>query len=134
MKKNFLGLLNQTRDWGMNLIGASSTPPGGRALGVYHKIGPDVILVGRLSCEQEEYVFQYAPGYVGKPISAFPKMGQEYRSGRLWPFFAIRIPPLNREDVREQIANRSLKEDQILEVLGSVAKASVANPYEFKLV
>ena len=118
----------------MNLISASSATPRGRALAVYHQMGPEVILVGRLSCEQEEYVFQYDPGYVGEPISAFPMMGHEYRSGHLWPFFAIRIPPLNREDVREQIANRSLREDQILEVLGSVAKVSVANPYEFKLV
>ena len=134
MKKDFLGLLSQTKDWGMNLISASSTTPREQTLAVYHKTGPEAILVGRLSCEQGEYVFRYDSGYVGKPISAFPRMGQEYRSGRLWPFFAIRIPPLNREDVREEIANRSLREDQILEVLGSVAKVSVANPYEFELV
>ena len=134
MKKDLFELLNQTKDWGMSLISASSTPPRGRALGVYHKTTGDVVLVGRLSCEQEEYVFRYDPSYVGEPISAFPMMDQEYRSRLLWPFFAIRIPPLNREDVREEIANRSLREDQILEVLGSVAKVSVANPYEFKLV
>ena len=57
MKKDLLELLNQTKDWGMNLISVSSTPPAGRALAVYHKTGDDQILVGRLSCEQEEYVF-----------------------------------------------------------------------------
>ena len=118
----------------MNLISASSTTPKGRALAVYHKTGPDMILVGRLSCEHEEYVFRYDPGYVGEPISAFPIMDKPYRSRLLWPFFAIRIPPLNREDVREEIATRSLRKDQILEILGSVARVSVANPYEFKLI
>ena len=134
MKKDLLELLNQTKDWGMSLISASSTPPRGRALAVYHKTTVDVFLVGRLSCEQEEYVFRYDSSYVGEPISAFPMIDQEYRSRLLWPFFATRIPPFNREDVRKEIRNRSLREDQVLEVLGSVAKVSVANPYEFELI
>ena len=134
MKKDLFELLSEAKNWGMNLISASSTTPREHALEVYCKTAVELVLVGRLSCEKEEYVFRYDSSYVGEPISAFPIMDQEYRSRHLWPFFAIRIPPLNREDMREEITNRSLREDQIIEVLGSVAKVSVANPYEFRLV
>ena len=68
-----------------------------------------------------------------EPISAFPRIDKEYRSECLWPFFAVRIPPMEREDVKEEITNRSLKEDQVIEILGSIARVSVTNLYEFRL-
>ena len=134
MKKGFLGVLNNAKSWGMNLIGAPPTAPRERTLEVYRQSMVEPVLVGRLSCERGEYVFRYVSGYAGKPISAFPRKDREYRSKHLWPFFAIRIPPLDREDMRKEIATRSLKEDQTIELLGSVAKVSIANPYEFRLV
>ena len=133
MKRDLVSLLGQARDWGISLFSASSKTPKELKLEVYRKMSDQLVLIGRLSCEEDEYVFRYDTSYAGKPISAFPKLNQEYRSKLLWPFFAIRIPPLDREDMREEIAKRSLGEDQILEILGSVAKVSVANPYEFKL-
>ena len=133
MKTEFFGFLNQTKDWGMNLVTASSTAPRERVLEVYRKTAIKLNLVGRLSRENGEFVFRYDPGYVGEPISAFSTMNQEYRSSHLWPFFAIRIPPLDREDMRKEITNRSLRKDQIIEILGSVAKISLSNPYGFKL-
>lgn len=133
MKRDLASLFGQARDWGISFFGASPAAPKELTLEVYQKTSDEMILVGRLSCEGNEYVFRYDNGYVGKPISAFPKLDQEYRSTILWPFFAIRIPPLDREDMREEITNRSLGEDQVLEILGSVARVSVANPYEFRL-
>ncbi len=35
--------------------------------------------------------------------------------------------------MQKQISSGSLERDQVLEILGSVAKVSVTNPYEFKL-
>ena len=133
MKRDLVSLLSQAKDWGTNLFSTSSKTPIELTLEVYRKTPDEVVLVGRLSCEGDEYVFRYDTNYVEKPISAFPKLHQEYRSTHLWPFFAIRIPPLDREDMREEIAKRSLGEDQILEILGSLAKVSVANHYEFRL-
>ena len=117
----------------MTLVGASSTAQQDVTLGVYVNTPQGTSLVGRLSSKEGEYIFRYDANYMGDPISAFPKVDQEYRSRHLWPFFAIRIPPLNREDMRKEIAKLSLEENQVLELLGSIAKISVANPYEFRL-
>ena len=131
MKKGFMELLNP-KVWGINLFRASSGSLG-RSLEIYRQVPEGRYLVGRLSREQDEFVFRYDSDYRREPISAFPKIGQEYRSQHLWPFFAVRIPPIDREDMRKEISDRSLQEDQIIEILGSVAKVSVANPYEFEL-
>ena len=133
MTKDLFSLLSQAKEWGVKLIRAPSKTPKEQALEVYKKTAVKRVLVGRLSSEEGEYVFRYESGYKAEPISAFPRRNQEYRSKRLWPFFAIRIPPLDRADMRQEIANRSLREDQVIEILGSVAKVSVSNPYEFKL-
>ena len=133
MKANIAELFNQAKIWGMNLIHAPSETPVERTLEIYRQSADERLLVGRLSCEQGEFVFRYDSSYRGEPISAFPDTEEEYRSRHLWPFFAIRIPPLDREDMRREIKNQSLGEDQIIEILGSVAKVSVTNPYEFKL-
>ncbi len=133
MTKDLVSLLGQARDWGIRIFTASPREPVEMTLGVYRQVSDELVLVGRLSCEGDEYVFRYEGDYSGSPITAFPKLDKEYRSAVLWPFFAIRIPPLDREDVREEIANRSLDKDQVLKLLASVAKLSVANPYEFRL-
>ena len=132
MKKSFMDLLNP-KVWRANLIRTSSATPMERKLDIYKQTPDGLCLVGRLSCEQDEFVFRYDPAYREEPISAFPGIDQEYRSQHLWPFFAVRIPPIDREDMRKEILDLSLEEDQIIEILGLVAKVSVTNPYEFKL-
>lgn len=133
MKKQFVELLGHVKTWGMNTFHAPSTTSVVQTLEVYRMSTEENVLVGRLSCEDDEFVFRYDSNYRWKPISAFPDTAHEYRSKSLWPFFAIRIPPFDREDMRREIVNQSLREDQIIEILGSVAKVSVTNPYEFKL-
>ena len=133
MKKQFVELLNHVKTWGMNAVRAPSTTPVEQTLEIYRQSADDNSLVGRLSCEEGEFIFRYDENYKGKPISAFPEIKHEYRSRNLWPFFAVRIPPLNREDMRREIEKQSLREDQIIEILGSVTKVSITNPYEFKL-
>ncbi len=102
-------------------------------LEIYRKIKDEPVLIGRLSCEHGQFLFRYNPDYMGEPISAFPDKAKLYRSEHLWPFFAVRIPPFDRQDMRETMASHSLDEDQIIEILGLIAKYSVSNPYEFKL-
>ncbi|MCY3768448.1 MAG: hypothetical protein OXG56_03635 [Gammaproteobacteria bacterium] len=79
-------------------------------------------------------MFRYDSDYKGNPISAFPRTSHEYLSDSLWPFFTTRIPPLDRADMQREMVNRSLGEDQIFEILGSIAKVSATNPYELELV
>lgn len=133
MKRSLLSLLNLDKAWGVSPIRASPATPQGRTLEVYRRGQDEPVLVGHLSHEGNEFVFKYGSDYVGRPISAFPNRDKEYRSKHLWPFFAIRIPPLKREDVRNEIARHSLSDGQVIEILGHIGKASVANPYEFRL-
>ena len=133
MKKQFVELLNHVKTWGMNTVHAPSTTSVVQTLEIYRQSAGENPLIGRLSCEDGEFIFRYDSNYKGKPVSAFPDIEHEYRSKHLWPFFAVRIPPLDREDMRREIAKQSLREDQVIEILGSVAKVSVTNPYEFKL-
>ena len=90
-------------------------------------------MVGRLSLEDGKFVFRYVEEYCGEPISAFPRIDSEYRSEYLWPFFSVRIPPFSRDDVKKEVESRALDEKHTLEVLGSIAKMSVTNPYVFVL-
>ena len=134
MKSAITSLLSQARDWGMGLIHASdATAAKRRVLQVHRQSDEGSVLVGRLYKEDDEFVFQYDAGYVGEPISAFPLVDREYRSDVLWPFFAVRIPPLEREDVQKTISDLSLRRNQTIEILDAVARLSATNPYEFKL-
>ena len=134
MKNSLISFLKQ-KVWGTSPSYASSETPMDRILEVYlQSTNGQRSLVGRLSYEQDEFVFRYDSDYEGNPISAFPRTTGEYRSGSLWPFFTTRIPPLDRADMKREILKRSLREDQVIEILGSVAKVSATNPYELKLV
>ena len=133
MTRELVSFLRRAKDWGFDLFKESPSTPSRSTLEVYRKFHDKLLLVGRLSYEEGEYVFRYDSDFRGKPISAFPELTREYRSTLLWPFFAVRIPPLDREDMRKEISDRSLRKDQVLEILASLARVSVANPYEFKL-
>ena len=95
--------------------------------------------VGRLSKENGEFVFRYDPGYRDEPIAGFPDLNREYRSTELWPFFSIRIPPLDREDMRGHVDRKRRKWKEkgrdldYLVQLGEFGKLSITNPYELEL-
>ena len=122
------------KSWGTSLIQASSDESPDRILGIYRPTSGEDRLVGRLFREQDVFVFRYDSEYDRDPISAFPRIDMEYRSKHLWPFFAVRIPPMDREDMQKEFESRSLSKNQVIEILGSVAKVSVTSPYKFKLV
>ena len=132
-------LRNQSRFWGTHIFHAGRKTPSEQCLEIYRGMpdGHGRSLVGRLSQEKSEekseFVFRYDPGYHREPISAFPDLDKEYRSRELWPFFSARIPPIDREDMREAIAAFNIKSDQPIEILGKVARFSVTSPYEFQL-
>lgn len=95
------------------------------------------VLVATLSQDDGEYVFRYDPDYArqpgARPISAFPDLDDEYRAKHLWPFFAARIPPLEREDVREAMAKAKLRPDDTLRLLAMLSGRIITNPYRLEL-
>jgi hypothetical protein len=99
--------------------------------------GREAQLVGKLWQDQGDFVFEYDKAFAASPtaeaLSPFPQLDETYRSEELWPFFAVRIPPLRRADVRSLLEERGLKPGQTLEILGTLARRSATNPYELAL-
>ncbi len=133
MEKIVEMLRNQSQAWGIQIFQAGRETSPEQYLEIYIGTPDGRSLVGRLSQEEGKFVFRYDPAYHADPISAFSDLDKEYRSGELWPFFSVRIPPIDREDMREAIAARNIKSDQPIELLGKVANFSVTSPYEFQL-
>jgi HipA-like protein len=95
------------------------------------------ILVGSLTEEGREYVFRYAESFKRQqeipPISAFPDVDEEYRSRQLWPFFSVRLPPLDRPDIEELLRERGLKKEDALALLAALARKPISTPFEFEM-
>lgn len=126
---------DQLESWGILLPRATSSP--GPRVSVLAPFGRGMRLVGTLSQEGGEFVFKYDRQFVSaadaEPIPGFPQLESDYRSRELWPFFAVRIPPASRTDVRDALKHHGLRRDQTLEVLGTLARRSISNPYQLDL-
>lgn len=94
-------------------------------------------VIGSLWKDGHEFVFRYDPKFArsadAQPISAFPDLDEEYRREELWPFFAVRLPPVDREDVRKVLERRHIAESDVLRLLGEVSARGVSSPYRFSL-
>jgi HipA-like protein len=106
-------------------------------LPVEEKIGFKVVLgplfVGTLRTDNGQWVFAYSEDFLKqseiKPIVDFPLTNREYRSGSLWPFFALRIPSPKQPEVREFIVRQpdeKVDEGILLKEFGT---RSIANPF-----
>ena len=136
IRDRFSAILDQVRTWGLVLPKAGSGR--GRVVLVHvRRAAGDVQLVGKLWQDRGDFVFEYDKAFARSPgveaLSPFPDLDETYRSAELWPFFAVRIPPLRRADVRELLERRGLRPEQTLDVLGTVARRSPTNPYELAL-
>jgi HipA-like protein len=107
------------------------------AVEVFVVTGTGKRVLGRLSKEGAEFVFRYDPAFAkshdAHPISAFPRLGEEYRGEALWPFFAVRLPPVERQDVQEALERHQISKHDVLRMLGELSGRAVASPYRFSL-
>jgi hypothetical protein len=60
-------------------------------------------------------------------------MTREYRSEEIWPFVAVRLPPVDREDVQEAMKRRHISESDILRLLAELSGRGVSSPYRFSM-
>ncbi len=136
IRDRFSAILDQVRTWGLVLPRAGSNR-GQVVLVRAQRGGGEAQLVGKLWQDQGDFVFEYDKAFAAspgaEPLSPFPQLDETYRSTELWPFFAVRIPPLRRADVRSLLEERGLKPEQTLEILGTLARRSATNPYELAL-
>lgn len=95
------------------------------------------LVVGELGRDGNEFVFTYDPRFAATPgalpLPGLPDLARTYRDEELFPFFAVRLPPARREDVREALLRLQIEEGDALRMLGALAKKAVSSPYEFEL-
>lgn len=93
--------------------------------------------IGSLRKEGETFVFKYDDEYARSPtavaIPAFPDLQKEYRAERLWPFFGVRLPAVEREDVQRAMRGKDIEDDDVLRLLGELSKRAVSSLYRFGL-
>ena len=119
----------------MKIILPSSEDKPGDLLEVYQNTSrTEKKLVGYLKCENDEFIFQYDQDFNDALMFAFPDKVKKYKSTYLWPFFAIRIPPLDRPDIKKIMTEKSLDENQTLQLLGTLGRTSISNSYELEFV
>ena len=138
MKRTLLETLSEIYEsWG-GLVGRSAPAKRSRdRLELYLPEGEGRLLVGTLSQDEEGFVFKYAPGFIARtdlpPIGEFKEKEREYRSPKLFAFFDVRIPPVDRADVQKKMEELKIAPTDTFKLLGTLAKRTVSTPYEFEL-
>jgi hypothetical protein len=104
----------------------------GRFVLRYAPQGGEVITVGHLEFDGAAWIFRYDDAYKGRtdlrPIEGFDDIARVYRSTVLFPFFAVRVPNLDRQDVKLKLAGRHLQKPDTTELLRLFGRKSVASP------
>jgi len=100
---------------------------------LYHELP-----VGRLTLEQETWVFEYSAEFVKQVgeaggvqvLAEFPQVAKRYTSTELWPFFMARIPSLRQPAVQERIDEKGIDSHSSVQLLREFGKRSIANQFE----
>jgi HipA-like protein len=115
----------------------ATRPQPGREIRVYLMRDGRRIHVASLTKEHDEYVFEYTREFKDRtdlaPISAFRDLSQPHRAKKLWPFFVVRVPPVEREDVRRTIEELGIAVDDEFALLAAVGGRTITSPYELEL-
>jgi HipA-like protein len=124
--------------WGGDeLAQPSERPQPGRQIRVYITSDGERVHVGSLSKEHGEYVFEYSQQFKEHkelaPISAFREVSQPHRTKELPAFFRVRVPPLEREDVKRTVLELGIAPDDEFALLGAVGRKTITSPYELEL-
>jgi HipA-like protein len=122
---------------GPELAQSSERPQPGREIRVYLTADGRRVHVGSLSKQRDEYVFEYSPEFKEHqglaPISAFRDLSQPHRAKELWPFFRVRVPPIEREDVKRTMRELGIAPDDEFALLAAVGGKTITSPYELEL-
>ena len=91
--------------------------------------------VGELTKEGRLFTFTYLPAFAASklaPIPGFPDIGKQYKSIRLWPFFAQRIPDKKRPEIERFMKDHDLVDASELKLLTALGVRSVTDPFELR--
>jgi HipA-like protein len=96
------------------------------------------IKVGELEFDGEAWTFKYSDEYKQRraelrPIEGLDDVDLVYRSTRLFPFFAVRIPDAHRTDVKRELERAHVKDPNPVDLLRLFGRHVVSSP-AFELV
>jgi HipA-like protein len=95
------------------------------------------VRVGRLEYDGQMWTFAYSDEYKRRadlrPIEGFDEVDKIYRSSVLFPFFAVRIPDVDRRDVRMRLAKDRVVDPEPADLLRIFGQRVVSSP-AFELV
>ncbi|MDA4132078.1 MAG: HipA N-terminal domain-containing protein [Thaumarchaeota archaeon] len=135
--KSLRSAVRALREWGLDLSTPQEPRPGSTLYVFVDDRDSSPQVLGTLTKEGEEFVFRYDRAFArskdAKPISSFPDLTEEYRASRLWPFFAVRLPPLDRKDVQELVEQRQIPKTDVFRLLAELSSKAVTSPYRFSL-
>lgn len=137
MKKKFRQIMDKFfAEWGVPTAKAPSSGPKQSLELVLESEDGQRMLIGTLSVEPQRFVFMYGPEFKqsGMPVlPGFPDVDQTYESESLFPFFQVRIPPTNRDDVRRVLTEKAIRDDDVFEMLRVLGRRTAASPFTLVL-
>ena len=90
------------------------------------------VRVGELSFDGTAWSFKYAEEYKQRPdlrpLEGFDELDRVYRSSVLFPFFAVRIPDVEREDVRRKLEADRVRDPEPADLLRIFGRRVVSSP------
>lgn len=103
----------------------------------YDAPGEEEILVGHLVFQAGIWTFTYSDDYKSRPelrpIEGFDEVDKVYRSSVLFPFFAVRVPDVDREDVKRTLQKVRIKKPDVTDLLRLFGRRVVSSP-AFELI
>ena len=93
----------------------------------------DEFLIGKLSQERGFWKFEYSAWFKQqtklRPITNFPDVQEVYHYEDLPPFFASRIPGLNRPSVRKKMQEEGIDKEDSAALLRMFGRRTITNPF-----
>lgn len=90
------------------------------------------VTVGFLEFDGSTWTFCYADEYKGRadlrPIEGFDDVGKVYRSSVLFPFFAVRIPDIERADIKQRLEQDRVRDPEATDLLRIFGRRVVSSP------
>ena len=117
------------------MIGRSSRPA--QFSLKYHQEKDLIVEVGTLTFDGSAWEFSYSGEYKTRsdlrPIEGFDEVDKVYRSTVLFPFFAVRVPDVERADVQRKLQMDHIKHPETADLLRIFGRRVVSSP-AFELV
>lgn len=104
---------------------------------LYEPPQADRVIVGQLDFDGQTWTFRYDEAFRRRPdlrpIEGFPDLRKVYQSSVLFPFFAMRIPDTEREDVKRKLDDVEITDPGVSDLLRIFGRRAVSSP-SFELV